>query len=69
MTVWPELLELADQCGVRWRGGAGRSPGKVAVVDLVMHHMPLGDQQVVASRADGVGQAGRLRMCAECAAR
>ena len=79
-----ELFELVDESAGAVFGGAaalGRVRAEVGVVDLVVHDVPVGDQQVVAGGADGLGQAaaaadvgvvrgevGVFRRAAACAA-
>ena len=67
-----ELFELVDQAaGAVFGGAAALGPvrAEVGVVDLVVHDVPVGDQQVVAGAPMALGRPRRPRMWAWCAAR
>ena len=53
-----ELFELVhESAGALFGGAAALGPvgAEVGVVDLVVHDVPVGDQQVVTGGADGFG--------------
>ena len=62
-----QSLELVHEPAGAVFGGAptlGPVRAEVGVVDLVVHDVPVGDQQVVAGGADGLGKPRRPRMWA-----